>query len=267
MKLEQSFEVDAPLETVWAALIDVQQVAPCLPGAELTEVGDDGTYHGTFAVKIGPAKASYRGQMVMEEVDEAGHTVTMRASGTDKRGQGGAKATMRSTLTTRDGGGTHVAVETDMTITGRLASFSRGGMIQDVSNRLLGEFAACLQAKLATEDPAPGDAGGPAAPDAGTIGSAGAAEVPGVEAGGGAEALAAQAGVASAMGGGVEAGASGGPAAAAEAAAHQPATPPPPRPRPAAAAPQAGKPISGVALLLGVLRDRLARLFGRGRAR
>ena len=83
MKLEQSFDVDAPLETVWAALIDVERVAPCLPGAELTEVGEDGTFHGTFSVKIGPATAAYRGTLKLEEVDEAAHEVKMRASGTD----------------------------------------------------------------------------------------------------------------------------------------------------------------------------------------
>ena len=75
MKLEQSFDVDAPLDAVWAALIDVQRVAPCLPGAEVTEVGEDGTYNGTFSVKIGPATASYRGTLKIEEVDEAAHRV------------------------------------------------------------------------------------------------------------------------------------------------------------------------------------------------
>ena len=154
MKLEQSFDVDAPLATVWAALIDVQRVAPCLPGAEVTDAGDDGTYHGTFSVKLGPATAAYRGQLKIEEADEATHRATMRASGTDKRGQGGAKALMVSTLSETATGGTHVEVETDFTITGRLASFSRGGMIQDISNRLLGEFADCLQKTLAAEQPA-----------------------------------------------------------------------------------------------------------------
>jgi uncharacterized protein len=222
MKLEQSFDVDAPLETVWAALIDVQRVAPCLPGAELTDASDDGTYKGTFSVKIGPAKASYNGTMVMEEVDEANHKVTMRASGTDKRGQGGAKALMHSTLTEREGGGTHVAVVTDMTITGRLASFSRGGMIQDVSNRLLGEFASCLQASLQTEQPAaaaPATASEPAA--AGTAA----------------------------------------PEATAAAAATTPAASPQAGGTQSPA--QAGKPISGISLMLGVLRDRLRRLFRR----
>jgi carbon monoxide dehydrogenase subunit G len=154
VKLEQSFEVDAPIDAVWAALIDVERVAPCLPGAEVTEVGEDGTYNGTFSVKLGPATASYRGTLKIEEIDEAAHKATMRASGTDKRGQGGAKALMVSSVKESDGGGTLVDVETDFTITGRLASFSRGGMIKDISNRLLREFAECLQATLKAEQPA-----------------------------------------------------------------------------------------------------------------
>ena len=99
VKLEQSFEVRAPLERVWETLIDVERVAPCLPGAEITEAGDDGTYRGTFSVRLGPTTAAYRGELEMEELDEAAHrVVTMRASGQDKRGQGSAKATIVSTM-------------------------------------------------------------------------------------------------------------------------------------------------------------------------
>jgi uncharacterized protein len=172
MKLEQSFEVDAPLDQVWEALIDVERVAPCLPGAEVTEVTEDGTYRGTFTVKLGPTTAAYRGELKIEDRDEAAHRATMRASGTDKRGQGGAKATMVSTLSEEDGM-TRVAVETDFTITGRLARFGRGGMIQDVSNRLLRDFAECLRSGLerpATEGTAAAanlpEGGGPAPPPA-----------------------------------------------------------------------------------------------------
>ena len=94
MKLEQSFEVAAPLEQVWQTLIDVEHVAPCLPGAAVTGRNDDGSYNGTFTVKIGPTTASYTGKLEMENIDEASHTATMQAQGTDKRGQGGAKATI-----------------------------------------------------------------------------------------------------------------------------------------------------------------------------
>jgi carbon monoxide dehydrogenase subunit G len=147
VKLEQSFEVRAPLERVWETLIDVERVAPCLPGAEITEVSDDGTYHGTFSVRLGPTTAAYRGELHIEEKDESAHRVTMRASGQDKRGQGSAKATIVSTMH-EEGEVTNVDVETDFTITGRLARFGRGGMIQDISNRLMKDFANCLQERI-----------------------------------------------------------------------------------------------------------------------
>ena len=157
MKLEHSFDVEAPLDVVWKALIDVERVAPCLPGASITEVDDGGVYHGEFTVKLGPTTASYRGRLELAEADEAAHRATMRASGQDKRGGGSAKATIVSALSEAEGG-TRVATETDFTITGRLARFGRGGMIKDVSNRLLRDFSDCLArtivAPAAEESPA-----------------------------------------------------------------------------------------------------------------
>jgi uncharacterized protein len=164
MKLEQSFEVAAPLQRVWEALIDVERVAPCLPGAAVTGRNDDGSYNGSFKVKIGPTSAAYSGKLSMQDVDEQGHTATMDAQGTDKRGQGGAKATIVSKLSPAGDQATRVEVVTDYRITGRLARFGRGGMIEDISNRLLGEFANCLQTSLAgvpEPEPAPEPAVGP----------------------------------------------------------------------------------------------------------
>ena len=152
MKLEQSFSVAAPIDEVWTALVDVQRVAPCLPGAEITERKDDGSYAGTFTVKLGPTTAIYNGVLRLESLDPATHTATMNARGTDKRGRGSASATIVSTMR-EEGGGTLVDVVTDFTITGRLASFGRGGMIQDISRRLMRDFADCLQASLATPAP------------------------------------------------------------------------------------------------------------------
>jgi uncharacterized protein len=154
VKLEQSFEVRAPLERVWETLIDVERVAPCLPGAEITEVSEDGTYHGTFSVRLGPTTAAYRGELRIEEMDEGPHRVVMGASGQDKRGQGSAKASIVSTLRQVDEV-TRVDVETDFTITGRLARFGRAGMMQDISNRLLRDFSTCLQSRLADAPTAP----------------------------------------------------------------------------------------------------------------
>jgi uncharacterized protein len=154
VKLEQAFEVRAPIDVVWETLVDIERVAPCLPGAEITEAGEDGTYRGTFSVKLGPTTASYRGQLNMEEADAEAHRAVMRANGQDKRGQGSAKATIVSSLQ-EAGEVTRVEVETDFTITGRLARFGRGGMIEDISNRLLRDFAECLQQRIETEPGGP----------------------------------------------------------------------------------------------------------------
>ena len=223
MRLEQSFEVKAPVEQVWETLIDVERVAPCLPGAEITEAGDDGTYAGNFQVKLGPTTAAYTGRLSMESLDESARRATMKASGRDKRGQGSANATIVSTMTAT-AGGTRVEVETDFTITGRLARFGRGGMMQDISNRLLRDFANCLR-----EDLEAGAAGAaaPAPPASGD--SASAPSEPAVES--------------------VPAPRAGRPPTASAASARS--TPAP------------AKPVEGFSLFLSVLLERLKRLFGR----
>jgi carbon monoxide dehydrogenase subunit G len=179
MKLEQSFEVNAPLERVWSALIDVERVAPCLPGAAVTARNEDGSYAGSFSVRIGPTSASYSGKLQMQELDEDAHRATMRAQGSDKRGQGGAEATIVSTLHDLGEGRTRVEVSTDYRITGRLARFGRGGMIEDISNKLLRQFADSLARELVGEAGAAGEPSAvaaqvPAEPSA----AAGAAQAP-----------------------------------------------------------------------------------------
>ena len=165
MKLEHSFEVAAPVQRVWEALIDVEYVAPCLPGAAVTGRDDDGSYRGTFTVKLGPTTAAYNGVLRIGEVDEAAHRATLHARGTDKRGQGGATATIVNTVTEAGPGTTRVQAETDFAITGRLARFGRGGMIEDISNRLLQDFSSCLAQRLAAEEAADGAATPVAAPE------------------------------------------------------------------------------------------------------
>ena len=225
MKLEQSFDVQAPIAQVWEALIDLERVAPCLPGASITEHDEDGTYHGTFQVKLGPTTASYRGTIKIEEADEASHRATMKARGTDKRGQGGASATIVNTLTDDGSGGTRVEAVTDFTITGRLARFGRGGMIEDISNRLMRDFSTCLQSRIGAPEPpaAAASSGAGAAAGEGAPDPAPADPQPAAAAG-------------------------GTPIPAASA-------PPPPPPTPA-------KPISGFSLVFGALLDRLKRLLG-----
>ncbi|MCW3012441.1 MAG: carbon monoxide dehydrogenase, partial [Solirubrobacterales bacterium] len=171
MKLDQTFTVHADPDVVWEALTDVMRVAPNLPGAAITEDAGDGQFKGEFKVKIGPTTAAYNGAMKIESLDQDARVATMSARGTDKRGNGGATATIVSRVgADPDGGGTRVDVETDFSITGKLARFGRGGMIQDVSNRLLREFAANLQADLAgagEATPAAAPAASATAPGAG----------------------------------------------------------------------------------------------------
>jgi carbon monoxide dehydrogenase subunit G len=266
MRLEQSFSVEAPVETVWSALIDVERVAPCLPGAEITEAGEDGSYSGNFTVKLGPTTAAYRGTLRLESLDEAARTATMSAKGTDKRGQGGATATIVSTMRA-EGAGTTVDVVTDFTITGRLARFGRSGMIEDISRRLLADFASCLQATLATGQPAaaePAAEGGPAA----------AARAPSAEGGQAAATPAAPGGPPPAP-----PSAPAGPPPASAGAGAVPGEPPPP-PAPATAAPPPGpaaspppaarspaKPVRGGTLILSVLWDRIRRAVNAWRRR
>jgi LPXTG-motif cell wall-anchored protein len=174
MELTQSFDVQAPIDRVWTALVDVAQVAPCLPGASIAGRADDGSYEGSFSVKIGPTSAAYAGKLEMTEVDERARVATMRANGTDKRGQGGASATIVSRLSEPSPGVTRVEVQTDYRITGRLARFGRGGMIEDISEKLLRQFAANLQASLV-------GSGGDAPPAAGDTHAAPTEEEPGAE--------------------------------------------------------------------------------------
>ena len=128
MKLDQTFTVQADPDEVWKALTDVMRVAPCLPGAAMTEDDGDGTFRGEFKVKIGPTTAAYSGALKMEDLDAAQRVATMSARGNDKRGGGGATATIVSRVNAdAAAGGTRVDVETDFAITGKLARFGRSG--------------------------------------------------------------------------------------------------------------------------------------------
>jgi carbon monoxide dehydrogenase subunit G len=146
MKLENEFTVPAPVEQAWQVLLDVERVAPCLPGAAIE--GTDGDAHkGTMTIKIGPITTRYSGTVKIEEADEAARRAVMRAQARDSRGQGTAAATITSTMEEVEGG-TRVHVETDLRVTGPAAQFGRGVM-QDVSAKLMGRFADCLAEEMA----------------------------------------------------------------------------------------------------------------------
>ena len=142
MKIEDSFRVDVPVEEAWKVLLDLERIAPCLPGAQLTEVEGD-EYRGTVKIKVGPITAQYKGVAKIEEADEANRKVVLQAEGRDTRGQGNASATVTATLVP-EGDATTVNIDTDLNITGKVAQFGRGVMA-DVSSKLLGQFAENLQ--------------------------------------------------------------------------------------------------------------------------
>jgi len=151
MRIENVVEVDAPVDRVWALVNDIPRVAPCMPGAALTGVVDERTYEGTVAVKLGPLRMSYKGKVVIEQVDEAGRSARLAASGKDVKGAGTARATVETRLEPLGDARTRMSVASDVQLTGRVASFGRGGAINDVATRLFGEFAECLRATLEAE--------------------------------------------------------------------------------------------------------------------
>ncbi len=142
MQIDDWFRVDVPVDEAWRILLDIERIAPCLPGAQLQEIEGD-EYRGVVKVKVGPITAQYKGAAKLESVDDAEHTAILVGSGRDTRGQGNASATIKLSLTP-DGTGTRVDVDTDLSITGKVAQFGRG-VIADVSTKLLAQFVDNLE--------------------------------------------------------------------------------------------------------------------------
>jgi uncharacterized protein len=146
VRIDNDFTVQAPIERVWSYLLDVEKVAPCMPGAQLTDIVDDRTWKGKTNIKIGPVSLSFAGTVVLEERDDDAHRVRLKAQGMEQRGKGAASAVVVSHLEAVDGG-TKVTMETDMSISGAVAQYGRGMML-DISRRLTREFAQCLEANI-----------------------------------------------------------------------------------------------------------------------
>ncbi|HET7356385.1 MAG TPA: SRPBCC family protein, partial [Nocardioidaceae bacterium] len=169
MELTHKFTVPASLDTTWAAFNDIEGVANCFPGAAVTSVEGD-EFKGTVKVKLGPISLTYNGSGAFAEKDESAGRFVVEAKGKDRRGNGTAAATVTATMESASSGATDVEVLTDLSITGRPAQFGRG-VIQDVSDKLLQAFIACLEQKLgggapeapAGAPPAEGAAGAPPA--------------------------------------------------------------------------------------------------------
>lgn len=149
MKIESSFNVAAPPDQVFAYLLEVNQVVGCLPGAELSEIVDSQTFRGKLKVKVGAVSVSYQGTAHIVDMveDDTSATVTIEGEGREIGGQGSVRAKLLLTVSATDDGGSAVRLESDLTITGRVAQFGRG-VIEDVSKRLMGQMGECIGTKL-----------------------------------------------------------------------------------------------------------------------
>jgi carbon monoxide dehydrogenase subunit G len=169
--IENEFTASAPVDELWAFLLDVQRIAPCMPGAELTEVVDDKNWKGRMTMKFGPVGMAFAGTVTMRERDDAAHRVVLSAKGTEQKGKGAASASVTSWLEPRDDGSSLVKMQADISLTGAVAQLSRG-LLPEVSKKLTQQFADCLEQTLAASQvptasaPAAAPAPGPAASSA-----------------------------------------------------------------------------------------------------
>ena len=174
MQFSNSFEVPLPPAQAWAFLLDIRRIAPCMPGAELTEVVDESTYKGKVAVRLGPVALSFAGTAKFEEIDHAAHKARVKAQGSDVKGRGGASATVNFALKPA-AEGTKVVIDTDLNLSGSVAQYGRAsGMIQSVAAQIISQFAAALRGAIG-KSPAP--AAPTAAPEAAATAAASAAPV------------------------------------------------------------------------------------------
>jgi len=150
VQLEHRFTVPASIDVAWEALMDLESVGSCFPGATVTSVEGD-EFSGTCKIKLGPISMQYSGSGRFTERDESSHRAVIEAKGKDKRGNGTAAVTVTTSLTAESEERTAVEVDTDLNITGKPAQFGRG-VIQDVSDKLLGQFTECLESKIGAAD-------------------------------------------------------------------------------------------------------------------
>jgi uncharacterized protein len=146
MEIENEFDVPAPVDHVWAYLLDVERVAPCMPGAELTEVVDDHTWKGKVNMKLGPVSLAFAGTVTMQERDDQAKRIVLAAKGMEQRGKGAANASVTSWLEQGDGV-TNVKMRADIHLTGSVAQLSRG-LLPEVSRKLTQQFADCLHQSM-----------------------------------------------------------------------------------------------------------------------
>jgi uncharacterized protein len=151
VEFDNSFEVPLPPAQAWALLMDIERIAPCMPGAELTEIIDAKNYKGKVAVRLGPVALAFAGLVTFEELDNANRRARVKAQGTDSKGRGGAHATASFRVDDAPGG-SKVLVHTDLSLSGSVAQYGRGvGMIQATAAQIMNQFAANLKAQIARD--------------------------------------------------------------------------------------------------------------------
>jgi carbon monoxide dehydrogenase subunit G len=146
VQIENEFTVPADVDQVWDYLLDVERIAPCMPGAELTETVDDHTWKGKVNMKLGPVSLSFAGTVSMSERDDAAHRAVLSAKGMEQKGKGAANASVTSWLEPGDGQ-TTVKMIAEIQLSGAVAQLSRG-LLPEVSKKLTAQFAECLEANL-----------------------------------------------------------------------------------------------------------------------
>jgi len=152
IEIEKSFDVPQTVDEVWSFLTDPERIVECLPGATLLEAVDERTYRGEIGLKLGPIGTRFLGEIRFDELDARRHHMKMTGEGRDRRGSGNVRMTMLSHLqSVEEEGveGTRIWVSQSIALTGRLASFGRGGVIQSVSNVMFNRFTGCVREKLA----------------------------------------------------------------------------------------------------------------------
>lgn len=151
MELQNSFTVAADVETAWQVLLDVPRIAPCMPGAELTEAADDRHFKGNAKVRVGPVQLTFSGEAELTEVDDATHTARLRAQGNDTKGRGAARADVTFAMIAEDGN-TRVDITTDLNLTGSVAQYGRAaGLIDAIAGQIIADFAKNLEAQMGAE--------------------------------------------------------------------------------------------------------------------
>jgi uncharacterized protein len=145
--IENEFRATAPVEELWAFLLDVERIAPCMPGAELTETVDDRTWRGRVSMKFGPVAMVFAGTVVLQDRDDAAHRVVLSAKGMEQKGKGAANASVTSWLEPAGDGASIVKMRADISLTGAAAQLSRG-LMPEVSRKLTQQFADCLEQTL-----------------------------------------------------------------------------------------------------------------------